>query len=266
MPLVVNNNNKPPAGFVDAPEEYTYRMILSTQGKEKTGKTSFALSAPGPIALISFDVGLEGVVQKYTKEKKVWIAEYHLPTLTGDPSKDKITCDKQWNQARDSFNHALHNRDVRSLVIDTSDELWSVVQLAEFGKIGGGQRLGQLAYKTINQNYRSLILSAYETDKSIVLIHKVEPLWATKQITTLEGVKEQRSWDGVSYARAGFKEGGFLCQSNLEHYYENGTFGVRVLDCRQNMKIQSLTFENEDCNFSTLAQAVFPSSKSSDWE
>ena len=35
------------------------RMVVAVEGREKDGKTSFALSAPAPIAIFNLDTGLE---------------------------------------------------------------------------------------------------------------------------------------------------------------------------------------------------------------
>ena len=47
------------------------RLIMNVIGKEKSGKTNFALSAPGPTLLFDFDYGLEGVVQKFASERGI---------------------------------------------------------------------------------------------------------------------------------------------------------------------------------------------------
>jgi hypothetical protein len=52
-------------GFSDAVVETPYRLIASVSGKEKTGKTHFALTAPEPIIFFNIDVGTEGVVGKF---------------------------------------------------------------------------------------------------------------------------------------------------------------------------------------------------------
>src|SRR5690242_17850115 len=41
------------------------RVIMSLEGLPKTGKLHFALSAPGPIILMSTDKGHEGVANKF---------------------------------------------------------------------------------------------------------------------------------------------------------------------------------------------------------
>ena len=51
------------------------RMVVALDGLEKMGKTSWALTAPGPIALQNLDIGAEGVIQKFQSEKQIWLAE-----------------------------------------------------------------------------------------------------------------------------------------------------------------------------------------------
>ena len=62
------------AGFVRATAELRHRVVMSVDGLERTGKTDFALStAPDPIVLIPTDKGLEGVIQKYQRKRRIYV-------------------------------------------------------------------------------------------------------------------------------------------------------------------------------------------------
>jgi hypothetical protein len=66
-------------GFDDSVRERPRRLVASVSGKEKVGKTHFALTAPDPIFLISVDIGTEGVVDKFQAEgKRIYIYEVRL--------------------------------------------------------------------------------------------------------------------------------------------------------------------------------------------
>ena len=49
-------------GFTRANSVVRRRLILSIEALEGAGKTRFTLTAPGPIAFLNFDYGLEGVI------------------------------------------------------------------------------------------------------------------------------------------------------------------------------------------------------------
>src|ERR1035437_263544 len=56
--------------FTPVKEVIPYRLIWRSYGPEKSGKNHFGLPAPGPIAIQSFDIGVEGVVEKFVKAGK----------------------------------------------------------------------------------------------------------------------------------------------------------------------------------------------------
>ena len=65
------------AGFHKAETIETHkRLIVSIAALEKCGKTHFALTAPGPIAYFNFDIGVEGVIGKFCKDKSIWVTDY----------------------------------------------------------------------------------------------------------------------------------------------------------------------------------------------
>jgi len=69
-------------GFDLADTEVKPRVILSVEGREKEGKSHLAMTAPGPIGIINMDLGLEGVVHKFARDKKIYVSSYQLPSTT----------------------------------------------------------------------------------------------------------------------------------------------------------------------------------------
>ena len=67
-------------GFSDDYVETPRRLVISVEGREKTGKSHFGLTAPGPIVYLNVDIGTEGVVGKFQdKGKQVYLYDIRIP-------------------------------------------------------------------------------------------------------------------------------------------------------------------------------------------
>ena len=57
-------------GFNTAPDKPKPRLVMAIEGREGSGKTELALSAPGPMGYQSIDIGTEGVIEKWVRAGK----------------------------------------------------------------------------------------------------------------------------------------------------------------------------------------------------
>lgn len=239
------------------------RLLVGSQGLDKTGKTEFWLSAPGPIGCINLDIGLEGVVEKWTKRgKKVWVATYNIPPVgaNGKPltQNDYI---QFFLKTRAAYEGMLTNKDIRTVVVDTGSDWWELAKLAEFGKVNPAVDIKQ-AYQALNQLFRSLIRRAYDTDKNLIITHKMKEKYTSKVGANGKAID---SWDGSSYKKVGFGEDHYLIQVNVEHTFRDGQFGIKILNCRHDMSLAGYEMAGEECNFTGLGQLIYPDSKAEDW-
>jgi len=251
-----------PAGFTLPSADIPQRALFGTQGMDRTGKSDFWLrNAPDPVAYINLDIGLEGVIEKFVRiGRKLWGFNYNIPPLDG--STDQRGYKKHYDNVRDAYFRALDHKDVRTIVFDRADQMWELMRLAEFGQLNPAADIKK-AYLSLNQLYKSFIRKAYDTDKSLVLVHGMKRVYSRRKDSQGRDVD---TWEGL-YDRMGFGESAYLIQSNLEHYFIPGdnTFGVRILNCRQNPSVTGMTFEGDLCNFAEVAAAVFENSPK-DWE
>lgn len=251
-----------------------YRLIWRSFGPEKVGKDYFALTAPGPIAIQSFDIGLEGVVERFLRPplgpKVVRTTEYEFSArATQSEARDL------WDQFVEDYRTAL--RVARTIIWDTETELWEVARTKEFEANDVGVATdAPKNYTPLNNEYRDLIQEAYDASVNLCLIQKVKEKWVTVE-------REKRDENGRKttvlspqasgkYEPYGFKEAGYIVQANLRHFWTKADgFGIEVLNCRQNMDVAGETFTQmqEDSslvkNFSDFAQLVFPDSTENDW-
>lgn len=232
-------------GFDKANDKVKHRLIMSINGLEKQGKTHFALTAPGPVAYLDFDMGSEGVLHKFTGDKDILVSTHDIPK---DPSTDGgFNYDKAWKKFYNSFKKALEHPQVRSVVVDTGTEMWELLRMARFGKL---TQVKPHHYGPVNAEMQELIRMAYELDKNLILIHKMKQQYVDDKFNG-------------KYEAAGFKNTPFLVQINAETSFEDGVFTLRVVDCRHDMGLAGM--ELEGCDFPTLAQFVFPDSDPDTW-
>ena len=243
--------------FVRANSQAKQRIILAIDAMEKCGKTHFALTAPGPIAYINNDMGLDGVVQKFQKEKEIWVASYKLSSSINGLSVEKTAelAGAMWEKFTSDYMGAVNDPQIKTVVLDTATEVWDLLRLANFGKL---KQVNKFEYDVPQSIFREMIRLAEDTNKNFVFIHKVKDEWVNDKST---GNKK----------RAGFAGTGYLVQANARLWKNNedgfpDKFKITLTDCRQNPEAEDVELSGEAANFSTVAQLVFPDSEPGDWE
>lgn len=247
-------------GFVSGQEyakvaQKQRRIILAIDGKEKVGKTRFCLTAPGPIAFFNIDLGTEGVLDVYCKEnpkKKVYIQTFHVRMLEGKEGQDAALV--VWQRLITAYRAVLGK--VRTVVIDTSTELWDIVRLAAFGKLS---QVKSHHYGPVNSQFRDFIRMAYDSNTNLILIHKLKDEYENDKKTG-------------RLVRGGFSDTGFMVQANATLSKDpkaesiDEKFKLLITDCRQNTNAEGTELVGPFCNFPFLAQTIMPYSDPGDWE
>lgn len=229
-------------GFIDAETRITQpRIILSLCGLEKQGKTHFALTAPGPIAMFSTDIGEEGVVEKFTKDKEIFIMS--IDRVDDDAAEQ---APKEYERFKKAYLGLLRGKEVRTIIIDTATEIWELLRMARFGRL---TQVMPYQYGPVNAEYRALIREAYNWDKNLILLHKMKAQY----------INDKRTGE---YERSGFSDTGFLVQVNSQIYRyspeDGGEFVLSVKDCRQNPDLAGEEFEGPMATFPMLATMIMP--------
>lgn len=211
-------------GFDDTIQERKRRLIISSGGREKTGKSHFALSGPSPIVYLNVDIGTEGVVEKFQDAgKQVLIYDVRVPR----ESKQDVYV-PLWGDLKTRIVKA-YSLGQGTVVWDTATEAYELARLSRFGKL---TQVMPHNYTEVNNEWRELLRTAYDSTMNTVFIHKMKPVW----------VNNTRTKD---YEVAGFGEMDYLSQVNLVHYREDteaGTvFSVYVKDCRQRPGVAGMT-------------------------
>jgi hypothetical protein len=228
-------------GGVDANTITTVpRMILGLDGLEKSGKTHFSLTAPDPIGYISLDVGLEGVIHKF-KHKRIQVFEYDIPLPTPDEA-EPVDYLKIWGEVRRTYTSLLNTKEVKTMVVDTGTELWELNRLARFGKLSN---IKPHHYGPVNAEHRQLIKAAFNSNKNLILIHRLKDQY----------VNDKRTGE---LERAGFSGTGFQVQCNARAWWDDdeGEFKLTVTDSRHNPKVRGLELSGGMVDFGILGSMV----------
>lgn len=239
-------------------DEKNFRLIWRSYGREKVGKSFFGLTAPGPVAIQSFDIGLEGVVEKFVAAgKDVRAVDYEYTNQASQEEAKTILA-----QFIEDYKVALLT--ARTIVWDTETELWELFRYAEFGENNNGVATDQPKnYAKLNSTYRDLVQLAYKARVNLQLIQKVKERW---------GMVNDRLGPTGQFEPTGMKEAGYIVQANIKHTWDKEQgFGIEVINCRQNMALAGETFytgvgkDRLTVDMPYLAQLVFPDSDEQAW-
>jgi len=244
MPIVSPSTFLP--GFTKANGVVKRRLILSIEALEGVGKTRFTLTAPGPIAFLNFDYGLEGVVERFQVQKDIYVSSIKLDFQGG---KDQVVTAAERELQKFETNYQTALRQARTIVIDTGTELWELMRLAAFGKLA---QVMPHHYAPVNQEMERLVKLAYESDANLIMTHRLKEQWINDKKTGL-------------YEFAGMKEIPSFVQAHARLWVDQDGFHLRVGKCRQNVGIVGLELVNDMITFPTLASFVFPDTTPEDW-
>lgn len=235
-------------GFSDEVRPVPRRLIISSEGLEKSGKSHFALTGPDPIVYIDVDLGTEGVVEKFQAAgKKVLKYEVRIPK--GESQEVYSTL---WANVQQRLRKA-YSLSQGTVVWDTCSELFELCRLARFGRLTQVQPHN---YMQVNSEWRDFLRVAFDSPMNTDFIHKQKAVW----LNTTGADGKLKSIKTREVELAGFAEMPYLAQVNLVHYRkqgENGVeFSVLIKDCRQNKDVIGEMLTGPMCDFGVLLGLV----------
>lgn len=250
----------PYSRYQKASSKFKHRLLGRSAGEVGTGKTSFWLSGPAPIVIMSFDRGLEGVVEPFVAAgKEIYVAEYDWsPSPDEDFQAQAIELRDRY---KEDFVNAINN--ARTVILDKETDLWELYRYAEFGQPNTSQ---QRDYAPLNQRYRQLINMTKSLDVNFGVIQGMKDEWG---VYTKANGKEGNGPTGNRIPK-GFDEMDGLVHLQLMHVREGNQISIEVGKVRGpgSRDIQGSTFTAMDSTtaFQEFAMAVFPDSEPEEWE
>jgi hypothetical protein len=236
---------KAPA-FIKATSPVKPRWISNIQGPEKTGKDHMGLSytGPGNIYIHSFDIGLEGVVQKFQDKGNIYVAEYELTIQPGEASDREVgeAAGEVWDQFVSNYRDSLAStREGGLVMIDTGTEAWELLRLASFGKL---TQVMPHHYSKPNAEFRDLVREGFD-GMNVAWLHKMKDEY--ENYVDSRG-QEKSKKTGNKTAKM-MNDMPFLVQVNVQTervMVEGGgaEFKATIVDCRHHPEIIGMEIPN----------------------
>lgn len=273
MPPVI----KKPAGlagrYTRATAEPTPRIIARLVGEIGSGKTDFALGAPGPIVVHTFDQGLEGVIEEYAGKKEIYVQSYDLGVGVGDEVTHASSLAMR-DKFFANFEQDIVERVARTMIIDRESDLWN---LHVFAETGTDDRFGAAPAKDwpkIKAKERRLIAMAKASNVNLLIIQGMKNEWAKsvnpKTGNTISTPNGNRLPDGMDEVGSDVHIDIHFSREDFQD--EASKFWMRVGKSRGpgSQSVQGQTFElvkdgAAKFGFSEFASLVFPMTNPEDW-
>lgn len=250
------------------------RLLVSSEGEQKTGKTHFMLTAPKPMIVYNFDTGLDELLEKTPFNSQLGeiipVNDFRFDMRLQPGSDFKVTdrihneCVRKWEEFREHMARIAATNAVRSVGIDSGSHLYYLASLARWGKFG---QVPQQAYGALYIEFEETLKVFYDSDINLIVTHKLKD-----------------KFDGPGMEMRGYKDMPFLLQAHIQHRKakKTGELSIEVRECRHNraaegqiLEINEPTEEEREIlgdaavstggGFLDLVKVILPDEDLSDW-
>jgi len=232
--------NKIPFRYRSPSAEVYRRQIAVVQGPDKSGKTTFACTAPGPVLLVNTDQGDEGVITPAKfPGKDIYIVDI-CPGTEFVALGQEAKAEEAFETFKEAYRWGLNH--CNTIVWDKADHIWELARLVILGRL---TNIRPHHYTEVNNTFRYLIKEADSVKNvNLILIHNLKEEWIDEKFTG-------------RLVRAGFKETGGLVQTSVTTNFSDGEFGGTIDFCRQNMDLCGEELTGIGFDFENLLELVF---------
>lgn len=228
----------------DAPSEFTRRCtFIHIYGDTGTGRTTFALTAPGPIGFAHAAEKIDGIIQRAVAKKRIRIVNFG-GVFRGDAQTVANQAGPIWNRLAASWYNAIDDW-ASTVIMDTDTEAWELLRLARFGELNPKGRTDSL-YGPVNAEWRSMFKHFLTQGRcNVISIGQSKDEYITR-------VKDGKPFDvrTGNTIRAGQKQIPIMADVVLRTGRTmDGGFTVTIEKGWFNAHTEGMTFEGEECNF-----------------
>jgi hypothetical protein len=243
-----------------APTEFTRRCVsMLIYGDTDTGRTTLALTAPGPIGFAHAAEKIEGIIQKAAREKKVHTVNFG-GVFRGSPQEIADQANPIWTRLAARWYDGY--RWARTLIMDSDTEAWELLRLARFGEVTPRGRTENL-YGPVNAEWRSMFKQFRQQDAcNVITIGETKDEY--REVNKGGVRSSERTGRTV---RAGQKEMAYMADVVIrcDRTGIGGDFTATIEKGWFNAHSEGMTVENEDCRFSYL-MSLITETEESEWE
>lgn len=247
------------------------RLLIGTEGETDTGKTEWALSAPGPGVVVCLDRGFDALFDNPrpppTRRSDFGFKVISAPTAT--QAKQPVYLE-HFLKFRDAFYQGLDNPECRTVVVDGDSDSWELQRLAEHGRLTGIYPATK--YTDVYAARRGIINRAWDAGKIVIATNKLgaeyKTLFNADGTPVLDQVtKEEKREKTGRLERKGFPDQQYLWQIQLRHLYnaEKGIWGIEILKAKADPSLVGYRLWGKDCNFAGLVSVVYPYVDPKEW-
>lgn len=248
------------------PRPATGKLMVSSKGHEKRGKTTFALSMPAPLAVISLDTGTKAMAEKERRKgRTIYLSQYSKITDNDGHEANK----KKWASVKRDLEWAKKTKSIRSLAIDTGSSFYELARLAEFGKL---EQVPPFKYTGLNQDLDDLIIDLYESHLNVTWCHFLKKEYSGKDVIEKGTKVTKEIWTG-GYKFSGYSKLPLHCHVNLLHEKDIDESGQTYLYAQIDgvpreggPDYAEYRLQGDELNFAFLGQLLMPDSSPKDWE
>lgn len=245
------------------------RLMLGVAGPTDTGKSEFALSAPGPTMNIILDRMIDGTLDNRDPPKaRGQVVGYKVIPCPIATSMGQAEYLKYWQEFYAEYRKALTNPDARTVIIDGDSDSWELQRLAEFGRLS---KVPSNLYDNVNAARRAMYARAHDSGKIVIATNKVRKDYQTVLDPVTGNAKlnssgnELREWTG-KYEKAGFADQDYLWHIHVMTCYDPAKgWGLTITKCKVDRSVEGMTLWGEDCNFAGLVQTCYPHVPLKEW-
>lgn len=246
-------------------------MIISLEGMESCGKSTFAHTGPLPIVSFSLDLGFDRAIygtqyDKYFKglviDKHRYVAGEQPPLELGDITCYELVPPLQTDQSRlkgfielwqyfnTAFVNAVMNPLVRTVVIDTMTLLTKYKQSAYLQELQqkapagaqARQQLLQIEYASPNSDIRTVVNTANGLGKNLVVTHHLRDEYGK----TLQSDGSVREGPTGRLEHDGVKDIMRLVDVQIRQEKKKGQLTSTMVKCGPNLSYEGVSIGNMD--------------------
>jgi hypothetical protein len=156
-------------------------QAISVVGKMKTGKSTFAVSAPKPLIVFDFELGMQRVEPRFIKDlSKIRILPY-ADALIIDKKRHPQQAMELWDKIIQDYKAALEDPKVKTIVFDTFTSVWEARRMAYLAELKerDPSRISLMPqeYFVPNTDMKTLLVQARLHNKILIVTHHTREVY-----------------------------------------------------------------------------------------